>query len=59
LDGNKRTGFLAAVVFLKVNGIDVAEPSPLLYDATMAVAEGRLNKEGLATILRDLSTSND
>jgi death-on-curing protein len=57
LDGNKRTGFLSAVVFLKLNGVNIADPNPLLYDATMAVAEGRLDKEGLASIFRDLSGS--
>lgn len=55
LDGNKRTGFLASVVFLRLNGVKIADPDPLLYDATMAVAEGRLDKDGLAGIFRELS----
>jgi death-on-curing protein len=57
LDGNKRTGLLAALVFQKLNGVNVVDRDSLLYDATMAVAEGRLDKDGLAVILRDLSGS--
>src|SRR5580692_5846088 len=44
LDGNKRAGLMTALAFLKLNGVDVADPDALLYDATMAVAEGRLDK---------------
>jgi death on curing protein len=57
LDGNKRTGLLAALVFLKLNGVNVVDRDSLLYDVTIAVAEGRLDKDGLAAILRDLSGS--
>ena len=56
LDANKRTGLVTALAFLKLNAVEVADPDALLYDATMAVAEGRLDKEGLVTILRSLAT---
>jgi death-on-curing protein len=57
IDANKRTGLVVCLAFLKLNGVEVADPNALLYDATMAVAEGRLEKDGLAAILRDLSGS--
>lgn len=54
VDGNKRAGFTAALTFLRLNGIAIDHSSEVLYDATMAVAEGRLEKEDLAAILRKL-----
>ena len=55
LDGNERTGVLAAVVFLELNGHVVEEPPGRLYEAMIAVAERRLDKAGLAALLRELS----
>jgi death-on-curing protein len=55
LDGNKRTGFIAALTFLTINGQAIPQPTTLLYEATMAVAEGRLDKNRLAALLRDLA----
>jgi death-on-curing protein len=57
IDGNKRAGLASALTFLDLNGIAIDHSSDVLYDATMAVAEGKLDKEGLATILRGLATS--
>jgi death on curing protein len=47
LDGNKRTGFIAALTFLATNGVAIPPPTSWLYDATIAVAEGRLGKDGV------------
>ncbi len=58
VDGNKRTGLVAALTFLGLNGIAIDHSSDLLYDATMAVAEGSLAKEGLAALLRRLSSAD-
>jgi death-on-curing protein len=55
VDGNKRTGVLAAVVFLELNGYLVVEPPSRFYEAMIAVAERRLDKEGLAAMLREMS----
>ena len=52
LDGNKRTGLLAALVFLDLNGISLDRASPELYELTVAVAEGRADKEEAAAVLR-------
>lgn len=54
-DGNKRTGLLCAVVFLEINGFIVEEPPLRLHDAMMAIAEGELDKRGMAELLRALS----
>lgn len=56
VDANKRAGVVTAVAFLKLNGVVVADPSSVLYDSTMAVAEGRLDKEGLAEVFRRLAS---
>ena len=57
IDGNKRTGLAAALTFLDLNGIAIDHSSDVLYDATMAVAEGRPEKGDLAAILRRLASS--
>jgi death on curing protein len=54
IDGNKRAGLAVALTFLDLNGIAIDHSTNLLYDATMAVAEGRLAKEELAAALRRL-----
>ncbi len=55
VDGNKRTGVLAAVVFLELNGWIVEEPPSRFYEVMTAVAEHRLDKPGLAEILRRMA----
>jgi death-on-curing protein len=46
VDGNKRMGVLAAVVFLELNGYIVVEPPSRFYEAMIAVAERRLSRQG-------------
>ncbi|RJO70484.1 MAG: type II toxin-antitoxin system death-on-curing family toxin [Myxococcales bacterium] len=55
VDGNKRTGLLAATTFLDLNGISLETPTERLYQAMIDVAERRLDKEGLAKLLRELA----
>ena len=53
LDGNKRTAMGSALLFLKVNGVDVDKyDDAILYDAMIGIAEKRLDKAGLATMFR-------
>ena len=52
LDGNKRTAMAACLVFLERNGVIIACPWEALYDAMIAIAERRLDKSGLAKLLR-------
>jgi len=47
LDGNKRTGFLAALHFLLSNGL-----TPEFDETILAVAGGELEVEGLARVFR-------
>lgn len=55
VDGNKRAGLLAALVFLDINGIEIDHGTPELYDLTIAVAEGRLEKLTIANDLRRIA----
>jgi death on curing protein len=59
VDGNKRAGLMAALVFLDLNGIAVLERGDALYDLTMAVAEDQCGKEEIAHRLRSLLPSPD
>lgn len=42
VDGNKRLGWLAAVVFLDINGLEVDLTDDDAFELVMAVAEGRM-----------------
>jgi len=55
VDGNKRAGFLSAMVFLDVNGVAIEHPSEELYDLTMGVAEGRIDKATVAVELERIA----
>jgi death-on-curing protein len=55
LDGNKRTAAAAAIAFLRKNGRRFPKDDGSIYDAMMAVAAKRLDKSGLATVLRQLA----
>lgn len=57
VDGNKRTGLLAALVFLDLNGIAIERESETLYNLTMAVAQGRADKEEVAATLARVASS--
>jgi death-on-curing protein len=54
LDGNKRTGMAAALVFLRLNGVTVPQATGELYAAMVAIAEKRMGKPELAALLRRL-----
>ena len=55
LDANKRAGLVAGLLFLRINGVVIADPGEILYDTTIAVAEGTMNKADLAEVLRRLT----
>lgn len=52
LDGNKRIGFVAANVFLLLNGFEIEADEPEAVDAVTRTADGRLDKDGLAAWIR-------
>ena len=55
VDGNKRAGLLAALVFLDLNGTVIPASEPRLYQAMIDIAERTLDKAGLADLLRELA----
>lgn len=57
VDANKRTAYVAAIVFLRLNGISIPA-SDSLYDLTMAVAQGGKRKEEIAEELRRLAAND-
>lgn len=52
LDGNKRTGIGAALVFLEYNGVRTRVDDGTLYDAMIAIANRTLDKAGLGEVFR-------
>ncbi len=58
IDGNKRTAAAAAIVFLMHNGIPFPKDDGSLYRAMIDIANKRLDKAGLAAVLRELTSSN-
>lgn len=55
VDGNKRIGLLAAIVFLDLNGISIAQPSEALYELTLRVAQGNCDKVAIAAELERIA----
>lgn len=51
-DGNKRAALASALVFLAINGIDLAQNDDLFEALTLSVAKGEMDKEQVAGILR-------
>jgi death on curing protein len=52
VDGNKRTGVVAAVEFLGRNGLMINATNDEMYDTTMGVANHQMSKEQLGDWLR-------
>ena len=47
LDGNKRTGAMAALIFLELNGVTTLPPPQELQIVTLSVATGNMSKDEL------------
>lgn len=52
IDGNKRSGAVAALLFRELNGFEVEAASGALYDLTIAVATGQIGKSEIAEFFR-------
>ena len=52
IDGNKRTGAVAALVFLLLNGHELRAPEDKLFEAVLAVASGKMSKAELTLFFR-------
>lgn len=59
VDGNKRVGLSAAIVFLDANGVDVMADEDATADMVLAVAQGQLGKEGIGEFLRRNSVTSE
>lgn len=55
LDGNKRAALASALVFLKLNGIEINDPRGRLYNTMLELAQGYIKKDQLADLFKDLS----
>lgn len=53
VDGNKRVGLAATLVWLEVNGYRLALDAEQRYATTILIADGTLSTEALAALLRD------
>ena len=57
VDGNKRTGVVAALTFLDFNGIEIDAPQGAIYDLTVAVASGQADKAEVAAFFKKYASS--
>lgn len=53
-DGNKRTAAAAAITFLTLNDVRFPKDDGSVYNALIEIAQKRLDKPGLAKVLRKL-----
>jgi death-on-curing protein len=58
IDGNKRIGWLAAVVFLDLNGTTLDAPDDDAYDLVIAVSTGAIDHVAAARILQPWTRGN-
>ena len=52
-DGNKRTGAVAAIVFLPLNAMEVTVPEKEFLDLVVEVASGKADKTEIASFFRE------
>jgi len=52
IDGNKRVGAAAAIIFLAVNGIEIEADEDGLVELAMAVARGESGKQEIVAFFR-------
>jgi death-on-curing protein len=57
VDGNKRTGAMAVLVFLNLNGLEVTCEAAELQETVRAAADGELDKASVAKRLRGAASS--
>lgn len=55
IDGNKRAGAMAAIIFLALNGVEFNAPPGVLYKFVISLARGGKNKAEVALFLRTYS----
>ena len=55
LDGNKRTGAAAAIIFLAMNGVSVKAEEDGLVKITLRVASGQASKKDIAAFFHSIA----
>lgn len=58
IDGNKRVGAVAALVFLALNGYDFTAPQEKFADFVLSVAKGELDKADVTLFIRKWAKIN-
>jgi death-on-curing protein len=53
VDGNKRTGAVAAIVFLSLNGVELEADEVQLEELVLSVAQGKVGKDAVAEFIRN------
>jgi len=53
VDGNKRTGYASALMFLELNGFDLRANESEAVNLVLAVAQGNMDKKLLTEFFRD------
>jgi death-on-curing protein len=59
VDGNKRAGSLAAIIFLKMNGVEFVASNKVLADFTLELASGNKDKSEAAIFFKQNSKKAD
>ena len=57
VDGNKRVGAMAALIFLDINNIDFDAPEELFTEMVLKVASGKMLKAEITLFLKEYSHS--
>ena len=55
VDGNKRAGLAAALIFLELNHVTIRDPKGKLHAAIIETAKGSMPKSVLAEVFRQLA----
>ncbi len=53
IDGNKRTGFVAGILFIELNGYRFNAAESAAADAVLAIAAGTIDEAGYTAFLRE------
>ena len=56
-DGNKRAALASALVFLAMNGVDLAQDDDLFEHLTLSAARGEAGKDQVAQALREAKSA--
>lgn len=57
IDGNKRTGAMSAIIFLRMNGIQLRADEAGLVQITLLVASGKAGKPEIAEFFQSIAVS--